>query len=123
MGTPVCPKCHRSLYVCNCAATTIADGDRKELIQQWIDCGCDDSLFDEESLAVIHDYWDKHKMSSSSDYEYQNNSYFGTKGLGQHGHIVTDPSGNVLYVRGEDGTVLYDKKNNIGHLPPDLNWK
>jgi len=37
-------------------------------------------------------------------------------------HVAIDEMGDVVFVRDEDGTVLYDKKNGIGHLPFDLNW-
>lgn len=70
--------------------------------------------------------WEKTTASVNRDSGIaQTNFFSGTVGETNQKkkvHVAIDEYGQVIYVRDEDGTVLYDKKNNIGHLPHDLNW-
>lgn len=71
-------------------------------------------------------YWHKVKMAYDRDSgTYQTDNYIGIvgeKGQKSKAHIAINPEGEAVFVRDIDGEVLYDKKNNIGHLPDDLNW-
>lgn len=70
--------------------------------------------------------WEKY----DSQYDYdtgtnQTDFYSGTVGETNQKkkvHVAINEYGEVVYVRDEDGTVLYDKKNGKGRLPSDLNW-
>lgn len=47
----------------------------------------------------------------------QTDLLFGEKGT-KGGHIAVDANGDLQFVRDEDGTVLYDRKNDFGSPPP-----
>ena len=71
-------------------------------------------------------YWNKVKMSYDKDSgTYQTDNYIGIVGdTGQKSkaHIAINPDGEVVFVRDVGGEVLYDKKNDVGYLPDDLDW-
>ena len=73
-----------------------------------------------------NDRYEKYGSSTDRDTgRHQTDYYSGTVGETNQRrkvHVAIDEYGNVVYVRDEDGTVLYDEKNGIGHLPRDLNW-
>lgn len=70
--------------------------------------------------------WEKHDSSTDDDSGLaQTDFYSGTVGETNQKkkvHVAINELGDVVFVRDEDGTVLYDRKNGIGHLPHDLNW-
>lgn len=70
--------------------------------------------------------WEKYSSSTDRDTGLnQTDFYSGTVGgtnQKKKVHVAIDEYGGVVYVRDEDGRVLYDKKNGIGFLPHDLNW-
>jgi len=85
--------------------------------------------FEDHGKQHFTDYKERwYKLKMSFDYDsstFQSDNYFGTVGEKNQkakGHIAVDDVGNIVFVRDEDGVVLYDKKNNIGYLPSDLNW-
>lgn len=71
-------------------------------------------------------YWNKVKMSFDRDAgTYQTDNYIGIvgeKGQKSKAHIAINPDGDIVFVRDLGGEVLYDKKNNRGNLPDNLNW-
>lgn len=70
--------------------------------------------------------WEKTRSSYDSDTGLnQTDFYSGTVGSRDQKkkvHVAINELGDVVYVRDEDGTVLYDRKRGIGYLPYDLNW-
>lgn len=66
--------------------------------------------------------WEKTTQSYDRDTgSVQSNFFSGTIGERNQKkkvHVAIDELGNITFVRDEDGTILYDKKNNVGHLPP-----
>src|SRR3954471_5891234 len=72
------------------------------------------------------DRWEKTTSSTNRDSGIaQTNFFAGTVGetnSKKKVHVAIDEYGTVIYVRDEDGTVLYDKKNNVGYLPHNLDW-
>lgn len=73
-----------------------------------------------------NDSWEKYSASYDNDTQTSQTNFFsgtvGEKNQKRKVHVAIDEWGNVVYVRDLDGTILYDKKNNIGSLPEDLNW-
>jgi hypothetical protein len=70
--------------------------------------------------------WSKVKMSQDHDSgEFQTDNYIGVVGEGRSKrkvHVAVNSDGDVVFVRDFDQTVLYDRKNGVGYLPPDLDW-
>lgn len=86
------------------------------------DCdGCTEDRYRRERNS-----WEKTKSSVDRDTGLnQTDFYSGTVGQSNQKkkvHVAIDELGDVVFVRDEDGTVLYDKKNGVGYLPFDLNW-
>lgn len=79
-----------------------------------------------ETQSSSSSAWEKHSSSFDRDTgRMQTDFYMGTVGgtLDKRKvHVAIDEFGDVVYVRDIDGTVLYDKKTGIGHLPHDLDW-
>lgn len=48
--------------------------------------------------------------------------YVGERDQRRKVHIVINHRGDIVFVRDIDGTILYDRRAGIGHLPPDLDW-
>lgn len=90
----------------------------------WCKGDCDRCTSDRERRQRNH--WEKTKSSQDRDTGLnQTDLYSGTVGQANQKkkvHVAIDELGNVVYVRDEDGTVLYDKKKNVGYLPYDLDW-
>jgi hypothetical protein len=70
--------------------------------------------------------WSKYGASTNRDTGTHQTNYFegtvGERDQRKKVHIAIDENHNVIYVREIDGTVLYDRANNVGSLPPDLDW-
>jgi hypothetical protein len=70
--------------------------------------------------------YEKYKASYDRDTGLNQTNFFagtvGERDQRKKVHVAINELGDVVYVRDEDGTVLYDRKHNIGHLPSDLNW-
>ena len=83
-------------------------------------------LTEEKTKAIEEDpslRWYKAKMSEDRDSRnYQTDNYFGLRGVEKYAHIAVDPYGDIVFVRDENGDILYDKKNKVGHLPKNLDW-
>lgn len=80
----------------------------------------------EEHERAARQRWEKYGSSTDRDTGLaQTNFYSGSIGEANQQkkvHVAIDEYGDVIFVRDMDGTVLYDKKNGVGHLPHDLNW-
>lgn len=76
--------------------------------------------------ASLEEQWEKTKSSFDGDTGlYQTDFFSGTVGgtdQKKKVHVAINEMGEVVFVRDKDGTILYDKKRGIGHLPHDLNW-
>lgn len=94
-------------YPNNCTCNT-CEGDRRAMGQPSI------STYEKYSASYDRDTGTM-----------QTNFFHGTVGEQNQKkkvHVAIDEYGNVIFVRDIDGKVLYDKKNNVGYLPFDLNW-
>jgi hypothetical protein len=82
--------------------------------------------FQQEDDERANQAWSKVKMSYDRDSgDFQTDNYIGFVGEGNQKrkvHVAVSSDGDVVYVRDIDGTILYDRKKGIGHLPPNLDW-